>query len=98
MNGTPVSSMLMVLGASVIGSFGSVFLKMGAAHLNRGFKYIVNWQLAFGIFLFLGSSVPYVMGINKGELSVLYPMVSLGYIWTLFWSPTATEFELVLPL
>ena len=25
-------------------------------------------------------------GIKGGELSVLYPMVSLGYIWTLLWS------------
>ena len=86
MNKTPFSSIALVFLASLIGSFGAVYLKMGAAHLNRGFRYIVNWQLAFGIFLFVGSSVPYVMGINKGELSVLYPMVSLGYIWTLFWS------------
>ena len=26
------------------------------------------------------------MGIRGGQLSVLYPMVSLGYIWTLLWS------------
>jgi drug/metabolite transporter (DMT)-like permease len=85
-NKTPLSSIALVFLASLIGSFGAVYLKMGAAHLNRGFRHIVNWPLAFGIFLFVGSSVPYVMGINKGELSVLYPMVSLGYIWTLFWS------------
>ena len=24
--------------------------------------------------------------MRKGELSVLYPMVSLGYLFTLFWS------------
>jgi multidrug transporter EmrE-like cation transporter len=75
-----------VLFASLIGSFGAVFLKLGAAHLNRGFRYIVNWQLGFGVALFLGSSVPFVMGVRHGELSVLYPMVSLGYVWTLFWS------------
>jgi multidrug transporter EmrE-like cation transporter len=86
MTTTPLSSILLVLLASLIGSFGAVFLKLGAAHLSRGFRYIVNWQLAFGIFLFLGSSVPFVMGIKHGELSVLYPMVSLGYVWTLFWS------------
>jgi hypothetical protein len=34
----------------------------------------------------LGSSVFYAFGIKGGELSVLYPMVSLGYIWTLLWS------------
>ena len=86
MSKTPLSSILLVLFASLIGSFGAVFLKLGAAHLNRGLRYIVNWQLAFGIALFLGSSIPFVMGIRHGELSVLYPMVSLGYVWTLFWS------------
>src|SRR5271168_4186394 len=86
MSATPWSSIALVLFASLIGSFGAVFLKLGAAHLNRGFRYIVNWQLAFGILLFLGSSIPFVMGIRHGELSVLYPMVSLGYVWTLFWS------------
>jgi multidrug transporter EmrE-like cation transporter len=83
---TPLSSILLVLLASLIGSFGAVFLKMGAAHLNRGFRYILNRQLGFGVVLFLGSSVPFVMGVKHGELSVLYPMVSLGYVWTLFWS------------
>jgi len=83
---TPLSSILLVLLASLIGSFGAVFLKLGAAHLNRGFRYIVNWQLGFGIALFLGSSIPFLIGLRNGELSVLYPMVSLGYVWTLFWS------------
>lgn len=86
MNKTPLSSILLVLLASLIGSFGAVFLKLGAAHLKRGFRYILNRELLFGIFLFLGSSVPFMMGVKHGELSVLYPMVSLGYVWTLFWS------------
>jgi multidrug transporter EmrE-like cation transporter len=86
MSKTPLSSIFLVLLASLIGSFGAVFLKMGAAHLNRGLRYILNWQLVFGISLFLGSSIPFLMGLRHGELSVLYPMVSLGYIWTLFWS------------
>jgi multidrug transporter EmrE-like cation transporter len=86
MNKTPLSSILLVLFASLIGSFGAVFLKMGAEPLKNGLKNIVNWKLATGIALFLGSSVPFVMGLRHGELSVLYPMVSLGYVWTMVWS------------
>lgn len=86
MTTTPLSSILLVLLASLIGSFGAVFLKLGAAHLSRGFAGIFNWQLGFGIALFVGSSVPFIMGLKHGELSVLYPMVSLGYAWTLVWS------------
>ena len=83
---TPVSSMLLVLVASVFGSFGAVFLKLGAAKLHGGFWKIFNPQLAIGVILFVGSSVFFVAGIRHGQLSVLYPMVSLGYVWTLVWS------------
>lgn len=84
---TPVSSMLLVLVASLIGSWGAVFLKAGAANLKRGlmsFGFLA--PLAVGILLFVSSSVFFVLGIRKGELSILYPLVALGYIWTLFWS------------
>ncbi|HMC63273.1 MAG TPA: EamA family transporter [Candidatus Solibacter sp.] len=81
-----IRSMLLVFTASIVGSFGAVFLKMGAAHLTRSLLSFLNWRLAFGVALFLGSSVFYAAGIKGGQLSVLYPMVSLGYIWTLLWS------------
>jgi multidrug transporter EmrE-like cation transporter len=86
MSQTPLSSILLVLFASLIGSFGAVFLKLGAAPMKNGLRYILNWKLAAGVSLFVGSSVPFVMGLRHGELSVLYPMVSLGYVWTMFWS------------
>jgi multidrug transporter EmrE-like cation transporter len=86
MSQTPLSSILLVLLASLIGSFGAVFLKLGAEPLKNGMRHILNWRLATGVSLFLGSSVPFVMGLRHGELSVLYPMVSLGYVWTMLWS------------
>jgi drug/metabolite transporter (DMT)-like permease len=84
---TPLmKSMLLVFAASVIGSFGAVFLKLGAGKLTKSIWSFINPQLALGVTLFLGSSVFYAMGIKGGQLSVLYPMVSLGYIWTMVWS------------
>jgi drug/metabolite transporter (DMT)-like permease len=83
---TPLSSMALVFVGSIIGSFGAVFLKSGAARLRDGFWRILNVQLAAGVALFLLSSVFFILGIRRGELSVLYPMVSLGYVWTLLWS------------
>jgi multidrug transporter EmrE-like cation transporter len=81
-----VKSMLLVFAASVVGSFGAVFLKLGAARLNGSILSFLNSRLLLGVALFLGSSVFYALGIRGGQLSVLYPMVSLGYIWTLLWS------------
>ena len=84
---TPVASMLLVLLASFIGSFGAVFLKSGAQKLRFGLRYLfLNPQLAAGVVLFLTSSGFYIMGLKRGEVSVLYPMVSLGNVWTLLWS------------
>jgi multidrug transporter EmrE-like cation transporter len=79
-------SMLLVFAASLVGSFGAVFLKRGATRLDGTVLGFVNTDLMLGVVLFLGSSVFYGLGIKGGQLSVLYPMVSLGYIWTLLWS------------
>ena len=86
MNSALTTSMLLVLCASVVGSFGAAFLKLGSGRVNRNPLSFINPQLALGVALYLGSSVFYALGIRGGQLSILYPMVSLGYIWTLFWS------------
>jgi drug/metabolite transporter (DMT)-like permease len=85
---TPISSMLLVLVASVIGSIASVFLKAGANRIHRtpeALKAAAPW-LAAGIGLFLGGFVLYTFGAKQGSLTVLYPMLALGYVWTLLWS------------
>jgi len=74
-----------VLFASVVGSFGAVFLKLGAVRLT-GILSFLNWRLALGVGLYLGSSVFYSLGIRHGQLSVLFPMVAVGYVWTIVWS------------
>lgn len=84
---TPVSSIAWVMLGSVIGSLGAAGLKAGAQRLELNFRSLAaNWRLAVGLGLYLLSTVFFLLGLAKGELSVLYPMVSVGYIWTLLWS------------
>jgi multidrug transporter EmrE-like cation transporter len=84
---TPLSSIFLILTSSFIGSFGAVFLKLGAEYMKPGIKgFVTNYRLGAGIALYLLSSVFFVMGVAQGELTILYPMVSLGYIWTLLWA------------
>jgi multidrug transporter EmrE-like cation transporter len=47
---------------------------------------IFNWRLAAGVGFYLLSSFFFVLGLRHGELTILYPMVSLGYLWTMLWS------------
>ena len=82
---TPFSSMVLVFVASVIGSLAAVLLKYGADRLNKPYIKAAGW-LGGGIVLFCISSVFYIWGLKDGSLTVLYPMVSLGYVWTLIWS------------
>jgi drug/metabolite transporter (DMT)-like permease len=84
---TPLNSILLVLAASFIGSIGAGFLKAGSGKLHSGLKYLIlNGKLALGVFFFCASSVLYVFGLRQGTLSVLYPMVSLSYVWAMLWS------------
>ena len=47
---TPLSSILLVFGASFVGSIGAVFLKSGAERLHFEVRSLVtNWRLLMGI-------------------------------------------------
>jgi drug/metabolite transporter (DMT)-like permease len=83
---TPLTSILLVLFGSFIGSIGMVFLKKASSNLHKSFWHIINLNSAIGITLFVISSVFYLAGIRNGQLSVLYPMVSLSYVWAMFWA------------
>jgi len=84
---TPPSSIILVLFGSFIGSFGAVFLKLGAEHMKGSVaRLLTNYWLGVGVLLYLLSSVFYMMGVSQGQLTVLYPMVSLGYIWAIVWA------------
>jgi len=84
---TPFHSVLLVLLASFVGSFGAVFLKSGSGRLHREIRsLLVNWRLALGVTLFLVSSYFFVLAMREGELSILYPINAFAYVWVMVWS------------
>ena len=97
---TPIESVVLVLIAAFIGSIGMALLKAGASRLKPDLRSLLaNWHLWLGILLYGVSSIFFVLGIRVGELTVLYPMISLGYVWALVWARvffkerlTATKF------
>lgn len=93
--------MLWVVGASVIGSFAAVLLKGGAIRIERNLASILtNWRLAAGVGVYVLSSLLFVRGIKEGELSILYPMVAVGYVFSLplsklFFNEPLTRYKII---
>jgi multidrug transporter EmrE-like cation transporter len=72
----------LVVLTTLIGSFGPIFLKKASAEFSLNpFKVIKNKELVIGIFFYAMGTVLFIPALKGGELSVLYPLVSLAYVW-----------------
>ena len=72
----------LVFFATVIGSFGSLFLKFGAEHFTLDLKKLLtNYKVILGLLIYVLSSVLFIAALRGGELSVLYPITSFTYVW-----------------
>jgi len=70
--------------AAAIGSFGPIFIKKGA-HVS--FKRVFsNKYLLLGVLAYTVSTVIYLAALRGGELSVLYPIISLTFAGVAFLS------------
>ncbi len=77
---------LVFLGIAV-GAFAPILLKKGSSKLNRNiFEQIKNINLIGGILLYILSSIIFIPALRGGELSVLYPLVSINYVFVSFLS------------
>ncbi len=79
---TSLFAVILVILATFIGAYGALALKYGANKLTRKNKWtFFNIRLLMGIGLYGISSVFFLIGLRYGDLSVLYPITSLTYIW-----------------
>ena len=77
---TQLWSIILVLIATIFGSFGPIFLKKG----SNKFKIKTihkNNNIIIGIIFYALATILFIPALKGGELSVLYPLVSLSYIW-----------------
>ncbi len=73
----------LVVFATLLGSMGPILLKKGAAEFNLNpAKQIKNYSMIGGIAVYAFATLFFIPALKGGELSVLYPIVSLGYVWT----------------
>jgi drug/metabolite transporter (DMT)-like permease len=73
----------MVFCCTVLGAAAQMFFKAGLLRMPHFSvpALLTNWPLLVGLVLYGGSTLLLVLALREGELSLLYPVISLTYAW-----------------
>jgi len=72
----------LVILATLAGAFGPILLKRATSKNFSSLKSLLaNYHLFGGVLLYAVGTLLFVPALKGGDLSVLYPFVSLSYIW-----------------
>ena len=77
----------LVVFCTIVIAFAQVLYKMGSDRLAFGSvialltSVITNIPLISGMLLYLAGAVILLYALKGGELSVLYPIIALNYVW-----------------
>ena len=82
-------SLTLVFLCTVIGAAAQILMKQGANHLTGAglLGIITNVPLLAGYLCYGVNTVLLVMALRHGQLSVLYPIIALTYVWVTILSP-----------
>lgn len=69
--------LIMIIISTIFAAFGATMLKLGTK------KSYFNKTVVYGIILYVSSAVFYFLALRITDLSVLYPLGSLSYVWVL---------------
>ena len=79
---TELIAVILVLLVAFIGAIASLFFKLGSAKLSKNLiKIIKNKEIIIALSLYIITIPIYVIALKKGDLSLLYPVISTTYIW-----------------
>ena len=80
--GTPLWSIGLFIVVSVFSAVATFFIKLASAKISLSFKKIIkNTYLIIGLSVYGVSTILSLVALKAGELSVLYPFISLQYVW-----------------
>jgi len=75
-------SVALVFGCTILGAAAQILMKSGANSLMPGLIGLVtNIPLLGGYTLYGLSTILLVLAFKDGELSLLYPVIALTYVW-----------------
>ena len=74
--------MLLVFCCTILGAAAQILLKIGMAHFNpQPMALLTNYPLLAGYTLYGVNTLMLVLALREGELSMLYPIIALTYVW-----------------
>jgi len=77
-------SIAMMFGCTILGAVGQILIKLGANTLgqtNSPIAMLLTPPLFFGYVLYGLMTVLFVLALRDEELSILYPIIALTYVW-----------------
>lgn len=84
---TTKKAITIVLITTIFTSVGQVLWKMGAGNLTFDvFAFLTNYPLILGWISYLIGAFLLVYAMKYGELTVLYPIIALSFVWVGFMS------------
>ncbi len=83
-------SIALVFGCTVLGAAAQALIKSAAGSLENPtlLGIITNLSLLGGLSLYGLSTILLVLALRRGELSLLYPVISLTFVWVTILSVT----------
>ncbi|MGA2038694.1 MAG: EamA family transporter [Bryobacteraceae bacterium] len=73
---------LMMAGATLLSAAAQILMKLGMTHFSLSLLAIVtNLPLIAGYVLYGLFTLLMVLALREGELSLMYPIISLSYVW-----------------
>jgi uncharacterized membrane protein len=74
---------LLVFGCTILGAAAQILMKTGANALTQPslIQMITNVPLMVGYTLYGMSTMLLILALREGHLSLLYPIISLTYVW-----------------
>lgn len=88
---------LMVL-CTLFTAAGQIFYKLAAIDLNSHHVLLVeDWPLLVGVVLYGIGAVFLLLALKHGQLSVLYPVLAVSYIWVGIGAPLVLHREVMTP-
>ena len=87
MMATELWAVLLVIFQTIPGAIGPILVKKGTEHLKFNLRSLLtNKNLILGFTLYAFAAIGFTIALRGGELSVLYPLVSISYVWVCFLS------------